>query len=163
MTRSKIVRGGAGVFVLTWALFSAPSEPSAATRIPLRLEPVAETRLLMEGLNQPNFRGLEKIFKQEPADDDSWAFARGQALLIAETSNLLLIRPPRNAGESLWLERAADLRNASARLARVAANRDYLRSRAGVNEVANACNRCHQSFRVSTRLTPFTETAEKTE
>src|SRR5258708_2326017 len=60
-----------------------------------RLEPVAETRLLMEGLNQANFRGLERLLRQKPAEAEAWSFARGQALLIAETGNLLLIRPPR--------------------------------------------------------------------
>src|SRR5262245_54671463 len=66
-----------------------PAESSSSRPVP-RLEAVAETRLLMEGLSNANFRGLERILKEKPAANDAWTFARGQALLIAETGNLLL-------------------------------------------------------------------------
>jgi hypothetical protein len=46
-------------------------------------------------------------------------------------------------------------------LARAAGNQDYARSRAGVVELANACNRCHQTFRVSVRVAPFAEAGER--
>ena len=52
----------------------------------------------MDGLNLPNYRGLDKLLKQKPADADTWTFIRGQSLLIAETGNLLLLRPPRSGG-----------------------------------------------------------------
>ena len=50
----------------------------------------------MEGLANPNLRGLGKILAEKPADAEAWGFARGQALLVAETGNLLLMRPPRS-------------------------------------------------------------------
>jgi hypothetical protein len=127
-----------------------------------RLEPVAETRLLMEGLNQANFHGLERILKQKPGDAEAWAFARGQALLIAETGNLLLMRPPRQRGREAWLERAVGLREAATALARAAGNREYPRSRALLGELAQACNRCHQTFRVATRIQPFAQAGDDT-
>jgi hypothetical protein len=111
----------------------------------------------MEGLAQSNFQGLERLLREKPADLETWTFARGQALLIAETGNLLMIRPPRNPGQTAWLERATDLRSAAARLARSISRRDYEQSRAGLGEVANACNRCHQAFRVQVRIAPFAE------
>jgi hypothetical protein len=120
-----------------------------------RLDPVAETKLLMEGLAQSNFQGLEKLLRDKPTEAEAWTYARGQALLIAETGNLLMLRPPRNAGQNAWLDRAAELRTSSARLARTLAQRDYEGSRAGLREVANSCNRCHQSFRVPARVAPF--------
>ena len=119
-----------------------------------RPEAVAETRLLMEALNQANFRGLEKLLSQKPRDVEAWTFARGQALLIAETGNLLLLRPPRQ-GQTVWMDRAADLRTVATRLARAAAAEDYDRSRSGLAELAKCCNRCHQAFRVPVRLSPF--------
>ena len=63
-----------------------------------KFEVIAETSLLMDGLNQSNYRSLEKLLKQKPADAETWTFIRGQALLIAETGNLLLLRPPRSGG-----------------------------------------------------------------
>ncbi len=122
-----------------------------------KLEAVAETRLLMEGLNQANFRGLERLLKQKPADADAWTFARGQALLIAETGNLLMLRPPKSKGQDTWMEGSAELRDAATVLARAAGNRDYERSRAALGELANSCNRCHQTFRVPVRITPFAD------
>src|ERR1700722_7591115 len=133
---------------LAWLAASmAPAAPQKAKLQP-SLEPVADTHLLMEGLNLPNFRALEKLLKQKPADADSWTFARGQALLIAETGNLLLLRPPRNAGQDAWFRDAMDLRDAAADLARKVGDRDYDGSLAGMKTIAAACNSCHQTFRV---------------
>jgi hypothetical protein len=120
-----------------------------------KLDAVAETRLLMEGIIVPNFRGLEKSLQQKPADADTWAFARGQALLIGESGNLLMLRPPRNFGEADWMDRSTELRTAAVRLARTCAEHDFERSRAALGEVAAACNRCHQNFRVKARIVPF--------
>jgi hypothetical protein len=120
-----------------------------------KLEPVAETRLLMEGLAHANFRGLERLLRQKPAEAEAWTFARGQALLVAETANLLMLRPPRNQGEQVWLERATDLRSTAAQLARSLGNKDYERSRDGLTSLANSCNRCHEAFRTPVRITPF--------
>ncbi len=148
----RLLLGSVALLALT-----APALPQAKTRFVPRLEPVAETRLLMQGLNLPNYRGLERHLRQKPADDDAWTFARGQALLIAEAGNLLLLRPPRNPGENTWLEQAAELRSAGTRLARAIADRDHDKSRAGLAELGQVCNRCHQTFRVGVRLTPLGE------
>ena len=153
-----------GLVMATSALPQTPSRPAARPELPKqgpRLEPVAETKLLMEGLAQANFRGLEKLLQKKPADADSWSFARGQALLIAETGNLLMLRPPRNSGQTVWMDRSTDLRTAASRLARDLANQDFERGRASLAEVANSCNRCHQTFRVPARITPFAEPVER--
>jgi len=120
-----------------------------------KLEAVAETHLLMEGLLQSNFKGLSRILKDKPTDVEAWTFARGQVLIIAETGNLLMLRPPRNTGSEAWMQRATELRESASRTARNLAARDYQRSRAGVVEMANICNRCHQTFRVKTEVVPF--------
>jgi hypothetical protein len=120
-----------------------------------RLVPVAETKLVMEGIAQANFQGLERILKNKEIDDDSWSFARGQALLIAESGNLLMLRPPKNAGEDSWMKLSSQLRESSTNLARVVASRDVERSRKGLTDLANVCNRCHQNFQVKTRITAF--------
>jgi hypothetical protein len=118
-----------------------------------RLDPVAETKLLMEGLVYPNFKGVDRKLKSEPADADDWKFARGQALLIAETGNLLMLRPPKGPqAEETWMSRATDLREAAAKLARSAAARDYAKSRQALEGVAATCNRCHETFRVEARV-----------
>ena len=98
MKRSLLALGGIFLFSL-----SGPSQtPIAGGKITPKLEPVAETKLLMEGLLHANFRGLERILNQKTPDAQGWTFARGQALLIAEGANLLMLRPPKNQGEQAW-------------------------------------------------------------
>jgi hypothetical protein len=127
-----------------------------------RFEAVAETKLLMEGLAQPNYRAVEKHLQGKgPADVETWTFARGQALLIAETGNLLLLRPPRNDGRDLWMRRTTDMRQSASELARRLGSRDLAGSRAALAELAGKCNNCHQSFRVPTRIEPNGEPPER--
>src|SRR5438876_3126587 len=157
MSRHRWLRGTSLAAVLVWLSLAGPATPVG--EILPQPEPVAETRLLMDGLAQANFRGLERMLKQLPKDGEAWVFGRGQALLLAETGNLLLLRPPHNRGQAAWLERAADLRSAATRLALAAAGRDYAQCRAGLAAVANTCNQCHQTFRVNVKVRPFADDA----
>jgi hypothetical protein len=120
-----------------------------------KLEPIAETKLIMEGLAHANFRGLEKILNKQPEEEQAWKFARGQALLLAETANLLMLRPPKKEGQNAWFEKATDLRAQASQLAQTVAKKDYEKSRAGLLRVADSCNRCHQSFRVPVLIDAF--------
>jgi len=144
-----------GLVVLTSAVVPGLGQNTGPAKIVPRLEPIAETRLIMEGIAHANFRGLERNLAKNPIDDQSWMFARGQSLLIAESANLLMLRPPRNPGEAVWMERSMDLRAQAQILAQHLAKKDLERSKAAMKEVANSCNRCHQSFRVPTEIVPF--------
>ena len=144
---------GAG-FVLTPA--ALPQQPA---KVQPKLEPVAETRLLMEGLAHANFRGLERLLAEKPAEVKAWTFARGQALLIAETGNLLMLRPPKSQGQAVWFDRAMELRTGAQQLAKTLASQDYDKSRAGLVSLAATCNRCHQAFRVQVEIAAFADKA----
>ncbi|MCI0683975.1 MAG: cytochrome c [Gemmataceae bacterium] len=128
-----------------------------AARVVPKLEPVAETKLLMEGLAHANFKGLERLLTQKPGDNQAWTFARGQALLVAETANLLMLRPPQKEGQAVWFEKAMALRGRAADLANTLAKKDFDQARVGLSLVADSCNRCHQSFRVPVQIEPFAE------
>ena len=140
---------------LLGVLFLPTGQGQTPAKIVPKLEPVAETRLLMEGLAHANFRGLERNLTKQPADAQAWTFARGQALLVAETANLLMLRPPKNKGEAVWFERSMDLRQQAVQLGQNLARKDYERSREGLQQVASSCNRCHQTFRVPIDIAPF--------
>ena len=84
-----------------------------------------------KGLLQANFRGLDKNLRQPPADAETWTFVRGQALLIAETGNLLMLRPPKSDGQEPGWTPAAELREKATSLARAAAARDHAKRRRG--------------------------------
>jgi hypothetical protein len=159
MTRAVLALAFVAVLMIVQPATSQLLRRRDAAKTP-KPEPVAETRLLMEGLNQANYRGLERLLRDKPADVEAWTFARGQALLIAETGNLLMLRPPRGKGQDAWMDHAAELREAATALARTAAKRDLDRSRNAFRDLAGACNRCHQAFRVAVKLAPFAEAAD---
>jgi hypothetical protein len=142
-----------GVILCGWSAHSQNPPPGA--KFTPKLEPVAETKLLMEGLMHPNFRGLERTLAQKAPEAQAWTFARGQALLIAEGGNLLMLRPPKNKGEQAWFERSMEIRGLASQLALVMARKDLERGRASLKTLANSCNRCHQTFRVPVQIAPF--------
>jgi hypothetical protein len=152
-----------GLALLLFAVQASPQlpqptpspQPRTTEKFVPRLEAVAETRLLMEGLNLSNIRGLENVLKQKPTTVDAWKFGRGQALLIAETGNLLLLRPPKNQGRDTWKMRATELRDSATALARTMAQQDFEGSRTALTQLANVCNRCHQGFQSAVRVVPF--------
>jgi hypothetical protein len=145
-----------GSVLVVLLLVAAGHAQLPGVKVMPRLEPVAETRLLMEGLAQPNFRGLEKHLKERPAETEAWVFMRGQALLLAETANLLMLRPPRSSqAQAVWFERALEMRRQATELARTLARSDLGGSRSAFVELANSCNRCHQAFRVPVEVVPF--------
>lgn len=150
MTRVAVV---AGFFALALTPWAESQGPKAGPR----LEPIAETKLLMEGLAHANFKGLERLLRQAPTEPTHWTFARGQSLLIAETGNLLMLRPPKAQGVEAWFEKATDLRARAGALAKSLGEKDYHASRAAFVQLANSCNRCHQTFRVQIQIEPFAD------
>lgn len=158
-TLRPILFASIGVSLMTSGLaVSQPPRPNPAPGRPRpKLEAVAETKLLMEGLLQANFRGLERNLRQRPPDETTWIYARGQSLLIAETGNLLMLRPPKASGQDTWLEMCGELREKATRLARAAAAKDLEGSRAALADVAISCNKCHTAFGQATRIVPFAD------
>lgn len=134
------------------ALLANPGQSQSPTP---KMEAVAETALLMKAMHKPNFQALERLFTTKPSSDQAWQFARGQALLIAECGNLLMLRPPKNGGEETWTNRCVELRVSATVLARMIARQDLDKCKTGLRRVANVCNRCHMNFRVAVRMEPF--------
>ncbi len=132
-----------------------PQPQPPGTKIKPSLKPIAETRLLMEGLVNVNYRGLEKLLKAEPASVEAWTFARGQALIIAESSNLLMLRPPKGEAQDIWFDWAMSLRAAATQLAAAAAAKDYAKTKSLFVSLANNCNGCHKAFSVPVQIVPF--------
>ncbi|MFO0810991.1 MAG: cytochrome c [Gemmataceae bacterium] len=145
----------AAVFALIGLTADATSQPPSAkssTRPRPKLEAVAETKLLMEALLMTNHRGLARNLSQEKPEAQALVFSRGQALVIAESGNLLMLRPPKSGGTDEWMELASELRDRGTKLAKAIADKDLNRSRQGFSDLTATCNRCHQTFRVPVRV-----------
>lgn len=145
------------VLLLALALVSLPT-PGSAQRLAApftpRFEAVADTRLLMEGMLNANYRSVGKLLKNKPADRETWVFARGQAILIAESGNLLLLRPPKGTGRDSWMRLSMEMRSRAVALATAAAGKDHAKSLAALADLKASCVRCHQTFRVGIELDP---------
>ncbi|MBY0231802.1 MAG: cytochrome c [Gemmataceae bacterium] len=138
---------------------TAQTVKSPAPKFVPKFEVVAETKLLMEGLAHSNYRSLDKLLRTKAPDNETWAFARGQAILVAETGNLLLLRPPKGAARDTWMKLAMDMRAQATTLARAAAARDHAGSKQELARLGDACTRCHTTFRIPVRIAPQAETA----
>ena len=132
------------------------SQQTKKTDAAPRLEAIADTKLLMVGLAKSNMDGLGKTLKDRPADAEAWGYVRGQGLLIAETGNLLLMRPPKTRqAQDSWMIFSVSLREAGVKVAKAAAAKDYPAARAAVASMSNVCNHCHEAFRVTERVVPL--------
>jgi hypothetical protein len=153
MTRKSLLHAALLAALASAMTLSAVAQDRTRPAAPApKLVPVAETKLVMEGIALANYQGLERNLKQKPADVETWTFVRGQALLVAESGNLLMIRPPHNDGQTAWMQKATEMREAATTLAKHAGNRDYERSKTALADLANSCNRCHQTFRVPVQI-----------
>ena len=144
-----------GILAGIVAAFPLSAQQPPKGKIAPKLEPIAETKLLMEGLAHANFRGLERNLLKNPIDDQTWTFARGQALLIAETANLLMLRPPKTQGQAAWFEHTMNMRSQATQLAQHLAKKDIEQAKIGMTQLAGSCNRCHQTVRVPVESVPF--------
>jgi hypothetical protein len=151
--------------MLASLLFVAPQGEAQTSSPPPKFVPkfevIAETRLLMEGLAHSNYQSLHRLLKTKPADLDTWVFARGQAILVAETGNLLLLRPPRNSGRDTWMKLAMDMRAQATQLARSIAARDHAGAKAELSRLTTRCNACHTTFKVPARVAPPREVGDR--
>jgi hypothetical protein len=156
--RLGVLLAGISAFVIFFfPALPAASQSTGPGKLVPKLEPIAETKLLMEGLAHANFRGLERHLSARPTEEETWVFARGQALLIAEAANLLMLRPPKKEGQETWFLRSMELRRKAAALAQTIATKNLEQSRKGLIDLGTTCTKCHQNFKVPVLIEPFAE------
>ncbi len=107
--------------------------------------PVDNMHHFMEYVFEPAYKRLRASLSTAPADKASWKAVKGDALTLAEASNLLLRRAPKD-NHGLWVERATDVRQQGARLFQAARKSDYPTSRIAYRAMIDNCNQCHQKF-----------------
>ena len=100
----------------------------------------------MEYINGPVFARLRKLLAEEPKGRPEWRQARGYALVLGETGNLLMIRPPEEDEAAGWKRFSAALRDEGAKLYEATKKRDYKIAREHYIALARQCNTCHNEF-----------------
>ena len=122
---------------------------------PPPFKPVADTKLLMQSVVDPNadliWDAVKIIMTKEgdenirPKTDAEWAAVRNAAVSVAESGNLLMMVPrAKNGGE--WMQLSQDMINTgeAAIKAAEAKNAEKLFTVGG--DIYDSCSNCHRKY-----------------
>ena len=99
----------------------------------------------MEYVFQPAYRRLKSSLENEPADNKAWKAVKSDALILAESCNLLFARLPEKDADD-WARHSAKSRDEGASLYRGARKKDYAAVTQAWTKMLNNCNACHRQF-----------------
>jgi hypothetical protein len=127
----------AGVFLVSPIFAAAQTPPDAP-------QPVATMKRLMLDVIHPASNALLLlIYRGGPGDDKEWAEARRNAITLAESGNLLMIRNRAAA----WTADAKLLTDAGAAAYKAAEAKDTKALAAVSDRIDTSCTTCHKHSR----------------
>jgi hypothetical protein len=94
---------------------------------------------------QGPYRRLKVAMEKEPTDPQGWKALRSDALILAEGSNLLLIRKPEKDIPD-WLKYSVASRDAGAEIIKAAKLKNFTASKEAYVQMLEHCNACHKQF-----------------
>jgi hypothetical protein len=122
---------------------NAPDSRAAATSDPFR--PVANVKQVMLGITIPASNAVFAVAGEAPADDAAWQAVEASALAVAESGNLLLMKP-RAVDDREWKQFALALVDAGAKAAEAARAKDADKTSIAGDDMYNACEQCHAKY-----------------
>ena len=109
-------------------------------------QPVGTMSEVMVHLIYPTSNAIFYILTRTPTSTAEWGQLEGQALMLAESANLLMM-PSRARGREQWIEDARLLLDAGEAALKAAQDRD-VEALSELNEqLYQSCITCHQNFR----------------
>ena len=109
-------------------------------------QPIGTMSQLMVHLIYPTSDAIFYILTRTPTSTAEWGALEGQALMLAESANLLMM-PSRARGHEQWIEDARLLLDAGEAALKAAQDRD-VEALSELNEqLYQSCITCHQHFR----------------
>ncbi len=99
----------------------------------------------MEYVFQPTFRRLKPAMATAPTDNKVWKAIKADALILAESGNLLLMRKS-EADVADWIEHSVQVRDFGGDLYRAARAKDHPTARKHYEAMVENCNACHHQF-----------------
>lgn len=134
MFRSRVFVAVA-LFGVVTAAFAQQVSPTA----------VATTTEVMKGVVVPASTAVFRAAAEAPATDEGWAVLRLQALMLAESGNLLMVGSrARDRGE--WLTMSAALRDTAAAAVKALDARNAERFAELSDQVYETCEQCHARY-----------------
>jgi len=131
-------------FALTAAIAAAMLQAAPAPRPPTRN--VGTMSDLMVKIIYPASDALFYIESRTPKTDSEWTVLEGQALMVAESANLLMM-PGRARDQQQWMADAKLMLDAAAEGYAAAKKRD-VQGIVMINErLIESCTSCHKNYR----------------
>jgi hypothetical protein len=119
---------------------------SAGPASPPPVRHVGTMSELMVTVIRPASDALFYIETRTPKDGDGWTAIEGQALMVAEAGNLLML-PGRARDQAQWMADAALMRDAGAAAFKAAKTRSVEAVAAVSDQLYESCVTCHRHYR----------------
>jgi cytochrome c556 len=123
----------------------APSPQTNNDEAASAIKPLATARQIMLGITVPASDVVFIAAGETPSDDASWEKVEASALAVAESGNLLLMKP-RAVDADDWRQYAQALIEAGARAAEAARAKDTDRISTAGDDMYNVCEQCHAKY-----------------
>jgi len=106
---------------------------------------VATVMQVMEAMVIPASDAIFKVPVAPPKSDADWAVLRRQAVLLAESGNLLMVGP-RLRDRAAWMKTSIDMREAGAAALKAVTAKNVSALEEAGNLVAESCEACHAVY-----------------
>jgi Tfp pilus assembly protein PilV len=108
-------------------------------------KPIATVKQVMQGITIPASNVVFAVAGTAPTDAVGWQAVEASALAIAESGNLLLMKP-RAVDEQGWRQFSLALVDAGARAAEAARAHDAEKTSIAGDDMYNVCEQCHAKY-----------------
>ena len=140
-----VVLTSLGIYSLSVAPVTSPARADHTKAADNDVQPVDEDmHHFMEYVFEPNYKRLKAAMATEPADKQAWKGVKGDALTLAECTNLLMMRVPENG--YMWKNLSIRVRSHGSQLYQAARKSDYPAARKAYTSMLQNCNACHKQF-----------------
>jgi hypothetical protein len=134
------------LLVLSFLLLAGALDARAQEAARISQSPVGTMSELMIKVIYPASDAIFYITTRTPSSDAEWTVLQGQALMVAESANLLMM-PAHMRDESRWLSDALLMRDAGRAAFKAAKDKD-VKALENLNEkLYQSCVTCHQHYR----------------
>jgi hypothetical protein len=131
---------------LFWSLLLVGLAGVVTAQAPTPFQPVGNMSQLMVDIIYPTSDALFYIERDPPKSDHDWNVIRGQALMLAEAGNLLLIGT-RARDQDRWVKDAKLMIDAGTAAFKAAQKKD-MQAILDLNEqLSRSCTSCHVHYR----------------
>lgn len=117
----------------------------AATPVAEPFRPIATVRQVMLGITVPASNVVFAVAGEAPKDDAGWENVEAAAAAVAESGNLLLMKP-RLKDEPEWRQYALALIDASEKAAAAAHTKNADNTGTAGDDLYNTCEQCHAKY-----------------